>query len=58
MCEGNPLMQEASILSIRLCLNVKHKYSSFHYVYVSNYHIHQYNVMYGLEAKAKNKFEY
>lgn len=35
MCEGNPSMQEASILSIRLCLNVKHKSGSFH-VYVSN----------------------
>lgn len=64
MYEGYPPMQEASILSIRLCLNIKHKSvasimstSVMNPLSLTYFIIDVINVMYALETR-KNKFKY
>lgn len=65
MCEGYPPIQEASILSIRLCLSIKYKsVASIMSTSIMNplsltYHVsYQCNIMYALETRTKNKFKY
>lgn len=65
MYEGYPPMQEASILSIRLCLNIKHKsvasimsLSVMKPLSLTYFITDIINVTYALETRTKNKFKY
>lgn len=65
MYEGYPPIQEASILTIRLCLSIKYKsVASIMSTSIMNplsltYHIcYQCNIMYALETRTKNIFKY
>lgn len=65
MYEGYPPMQEASILSIRLCLNIKHKSvasimstSVMKPLSLTYFITDIIYVIYALETRTKNTFKY